>query len=206
MTREEIQRRLESAEKQNLGLLDEIKWIKEKLESRLEEAEKQNLGLHNEIQNLKAKLVEQGKQEIPDFPEFNCGDVVYEIDSCFDVMEKEHGGGKGDKDFIRDDALFYNAFHTGDYAHELRRNCLLIAMMLHCKWYVCRTHELNWDKGIQKWAVIYNHDVEKFTVEYSRLREWSTIYFDTEENAQKCADWMNAHWKESTEVGDTDEV
>lgn len=32
MTREELERRLDEAEKQNLGLLDEIKWLKEKLE------------------------------------------------------------------------------------------------------------------------------------------------------------------------------
>ena len=44
---------------------------REELERRLDEAEKQNLGLLDEIKNLKAKLAEHDKQEIPDFPEFN---------------------------------------------------------------------------------------------------------------------------------------
>jgi hypothetical protein len=35
MTREELERRLNEAEKQNLGLLDEIKRLKEKLLSRI---------------------------------------------------------------------------------------------------------------------------------------------------------------------------
>jgi len=172
MTREELERRLDEAEKQNLGLLDEIKWLKE-------------------------KLAEQDKQEIPDFPEFNCGDVVYEMDSCFDVMEKEHGGGKGDKDFTGNDAQFYNGFHTADYAHELRRKCLMIAMMLHCKWYLCRDYRPDFNNTwVEKWTVAFNYNEGKFWVEISRVREWSTIHFDTEENAQKCANWMNEHWKE----------
>lgn len=198
MTREELERRLESAEKQNLGLLDEIKWLKEKLGSRLEEAEKQNLGLLDEIQNLKAKLVEQGKQEIPDFPEFNCGDVVYELDDCFDVMEKKHDGGKGDKDFIRDDARFYNAFHTGDYAHELRRNCLMLAMMYHCKWYVDRNYVPDFTNSSEdKYFLFYDHVDGCFKYGLDCIIDNGSISFSTEEAAQKCADWMNSHWKDS---------
>lgn len=171
---------------------------KKDLERRLEAAEKQNLGLMDEIKNLKEKLAEmQEETKIPDFPEFNYLDVAYQIDSYFDVMQEEHGGGKGDKDFTGDDALFYNNFHTEDYAHEFRKKCLLIAMMLHCKWYLCCDHHSNFNNGdIQKWTVVYNHREGKFTVEFSRMREWSTIYFDTEENAQKCADWLNEHWRD----------
>jgi hypothetical protein len=181
---------------------------KNELERRLEAAEKQNLGLMNEIKWLKEKLAEQDKKEIPDFPEFNCGDVVYEMDSCFDVMEEEHGGGKGDKDFIRDGALFYNAFHTGDYAHELRRKCLMIAMMLHCKWYLERNYVPDWesDTSSPKHCVIFDHCRNGFQVRSQYAEEGAEVYFSTEEAAQKCADWLNAHWKESTEVGDTDEV
>lgn len=44
---------------------------KDELKTRLEAAEKQNLGLMDEIKNLKAKLAEmQDEQEIPDFLEF----------------------------------------------------------------------------------------------------------------------------------------
>jgi hypothetical protein len=110
-------------------------------------------------------------------------------------MEKNHAGNKGDNDFTGDDAVFYNAFHTADYAHELRRRCLMIAMMLHCKWYVDREYTPNWDDR-EKWTVVYTHNKEEFAVDCSRMWEWNTIYFDTKENAQKCADWMNEHWEE----------
>ena len=173
---------------------------KKELERRLEAAEKQNLGLLDEIQNLKAQLAEmQDEPEIPDFPVFNSMDVTYSLDSCLDVLQEEHGGGTGDGDYTGDDASFYNNFHSADYADEFRRKCLLIAMMLHCKWYLCYNHHPDFNGDIQKWTVVFDYKKRKFAVEFSRTREWSTVYFDTEENAKKCAEWLNRHLKEVTE-------
>lgn len=168
MTREELERRLDEAEKKNLGLLDEIKWLKEKLKEVKDEP------------------------EIPDKPSFSINERYW----CSDFADGFKVWGEPFDDCTNSD---FSMFHTREYAQEFAQKCKLIAMLLHCKWYICRTHEPNWDKGIQKWTVIYNHNEEKFTVESSRVREWSTIYFDTEENAQKCADWINVHWKESTD-------
>jgi hypothetical protein len=180
---------------------------KNELERRLEAAEKQNLGLMNEIKWLKEKLAEQDKKEIPDFPEFNYMDVAYGIDDCFDVMQNGHDGSKGDKDFTEDDAQYYNAFHTEYYAHELRRKCLMIAMMLHCKWYLDREYVPDWDnKDEEKWQVFWSNVYKRYEICDWASDEYGSVYFSTEEAAQKCADWLNAHWKESTEVGDTDEV
>lgn len=169
---------------------------REELERRLDEAEKQNLGLLDEIQNLKAKLAEQDKQEIPDFPEFDRGDVVYKMDDCFDVMEENHGGGKGDNDFTGYDATFYNNFHTPDYAHELRRKCLMIAMMLHCKWYVDRDYVPDVYDDKIKWTVCSNEG--KYLIDSTISIFYGGVYFSTKEAAQKSADWMNEHWKEET--------
>jgi hypothetical protein len=177
---------------------------KKDLERRLEAAEKQNLGLLDEIKNLKAKLAEmQDEPEIPDFPEFNNLDVTYQIDSCLDVMQEEHGGGKGDKDFTGDDALFYNNFHTEAYAAEFRRKCLMIAMMLHCKWYVDRDYTPDWDNEDDgKWQVFWSNMYKRYEVCCWETDEYGSVFFSTEENAQKCADWLNAHWKENTDVVD----
>lgn len=173
MTREELERRLDEAEKQNLGLLDEIKWLKE-------------------------KLAEQDKQEIPDFPEFNRGDVVYKMDDCFDVMEESHGGGKGDKDFTGYDARFYNDFHAEDYGLEFRRKCLMLAMMMHCKWYLDREYVPDWepDTSSEKCYVIFDNCDNKFKVRTRYAEESVEVYFSTDEAAKKCAEWMNEHWKE----------
>jgi len=173
---------------------------REELERRLDEAEKQNLGLLDEIKRLKEKLAELDKQEIPDFPEFDRGDIMYTLDPYFDVMEGNHGGGKGDKDFTGDDAQFYNYFHTADYAHELRIKCLMIAMMLHCKWYVDRDYVPDFTDLLEdKWFLFYDHVDGCFKVIIDCNCDNGSVCFSTEEAAQKCADWMNAHWEESTD-------
>lgn len=167
--------------------------VRTELERRLEAAEKQNLGLMDEIKNLKAKLAEmQDEPEIPDFPKFErYGEFWYVRDNLNDV---ELGRAVCTIAGITGD---YNIFHTKEMAQEFANKCKFIAMMLHCKWYLCCDHHSNFNNGdIQKWTVVYNHRVGKFTVEFSRMREWSTIYFDTEENAKKCAEWLNEHWEE----------
>lgn len=170
---------------------------RKELMERLESAEKQQLDLLGEIQNLKEKLKEvKDFPEIPDFPEFCRGDVVYQMDTCFDVMEESHGGGKGDKDFTEDDALFYNDFHTADYAQEFRRKCLMLAMMLHCKWYMDRDYVPDWNnEDEEKWTVFWNNKYKKYETCDWVSDEYGSVYFSTEEAAQKCANWLNAHWK-----------
>lgn len=113
MTRTELERRLEAAEKQNLGLLDEIK-------------------------NLKAQLANmQDDPWIPDFPKFNRGSAYWSVDDEFSLQKSQHSGYVGEKG-IKDDEALYNAFHTEEYAQEFANKCKLIAMMLHCKWYIDR--------------------------------------------------------------------
>lgn len=166
---------------------------KNDLERRLEAAEKQNLGLMDEIQNLKAQLAEmQDEPEIPDFPTFKGSEPYFFCDAKLEVRGISFPDSE--TNHVHMD---FNAFRTSEYAQEFANKCKLIAMMLHCKWYICCNHHSDFNNGdIQKWTVVFNYNEGKFTVEFSRMREWSTIYFDTEENAQKCAEWLNKHWKE----------
>lgn len=163
---------------------------KNELERRLEAAEKQMIGLQDEIQNLKAKLADvQDEKEILDFPVFKKGEDFWFVNSFFRIVSSVSQGGKKDD---------YNFFHTEDYVKEFAKKCKLIAMMLHCKWYLCCDHHSDFNNFcILKYAVVFDFNEEKFVVEYSKMREWSTIYFDTIENAQKCADWLNEHWREN---------
>lgn len=165
MTREELERRLDEAEKQNLGLLDEIKWLKE-------------------------KLAEQDKQEIPEYPKFIIEDVSYWMDAEFRVRHSIEGD-KPDAD--------YNLFHTERYVKEFADKCKLLAMLLHCKWYVDRDYTPDWNnEDEEKWQVFWGNTYKKYEVCGWESDEYSSVYFSTEEAAQKCADWMNEHWKEET--------
>lgn len=168
MTREELERRLEAAEKQNIGLLDEIKWLKEKLADM------------------------QDEPEIPDFPTFKPEwETAWHVNNVLEVSEPGITSGH---------VCDFNYFHTNDYAKEFSRKCKMLAMMLHCSWYVDRYYTPNWDNVlVEKYFVVFNHNLNRFQVRTQYGEEHGDVYFSTEEAAQKCADWMNEHWKEETE-------
>lgn len=164
---------------------------REELQKRLESAEKQMIGLQDEIQNLKTKLAEvQDETEIPDKPDFEMEEKFYYLDSVTDdVQDSCH-----DSDI---DAIDFNMFHTMDYAQEFADKCKLIAMMLHCKWYCDKEIVTDFsDDALDKWCVWYDHFSDEWSVDSQLTHESTTVYFTTEESAQKCAEWMNKHWKE----------
>ena len=107
---------------------------KQDLERRLEAAEKQNIGLMDEIKNLKAKLADmQDEPEIPDFPEFKeTGEETWHINNVLEVSTP--GSTMGKVKFMATNSI-------------------------HC--------------------------------------DYGFVPFDTMENAQKCAEWLNKHWKEN---------
>lgn len=166
---------------------------KNELERRLEAAEKQNLGLLDEIKNLKEKLAQmQDEPEIPDVPYFGDGEkywFVYNDLSTTDANMRFCGGS----------IKCFNAFHSKEAAQEFANKCKLIAMMLHCKWHCDRDYVPDWNNhNEEKFHALFNHDSHKF-IAYSygsRYIDEGLVFFSTEENAQKCADWINKHWKE----------
>lgn len=162
---------------------------KDELKTRLEAAEKQNLGLLDEIQNLKAQLAEmQDEPEIPDFPIFKpAGEEAWHINNILEVSTLGIASGH---------VCDFNYFHTEEYAKEFANKCKLIAMMLHCKWYLDRGYEPDWESNSDKYNVGYNHTSKTFSVSNSKRFEDKMVCFSSYENAQKCADWLNAHWKE----------
>ena len=64
---------------------------KEEIQTRLEAAEKQMLGLQDEIKNLKAKLDEVQDEEIPECVDYEVGDRMYYIDTELEVRLSNMG-------------------------------------------------------------------------------------------------------------------
>lgn len=164
---------------------------KQELERRLKAAEKQNIGLLDEIKNLKEKLADmQDEPEIPDFPEFSRNETYWYVGS--DLNDAAVGRAVGT---YADD---YNVFHTKEYADEFAKKCKLIAMMLHCKWYLCPDYVPDFtNSNEEKHYVYYDACGEKYTTDWRCMTINNEVFFDTEESAQKCADWLNKHWKEN---------
>lgn len=166
---------------------------KQELERRLKAAEKQNIGLLDEIKNLKEKLADmQDEPEIPDFPEFSRNETYWYVGS--DLNDAAVGRAVGT---YADD---YNVFHTKEYADEFAKKCKLIAMMLHCKWYLCPDYVPDFtNSNEEKHYVYYDACGEKYTTDWRCMTINNEVFFDTEENAQKCADWLNKHYLKENE-------
>lgn len=163
---------------------------REELEKRLESAEKQMIGLQDEIQNLKAKLAEaQDEPEIPDYPTFKTGEEFWFVNSFLRIVSGESQGGEKRN---------HNFFHTKEYAQEFADKCKLIAMMLHCKWYLDRDYVPNWDDLSEiKWDVHFDSKLNKFLCDSWQHTKAPGVYFSSGAIARKCADWMNEHWRDS---------
>lgn len=164
---------------------------REELEKRLESAEKQMIGLQDEIQNLKAKLAEaHDEPEIPDFPIFKPeGEESWHINNVLDVSTPGLTSGT---------VCDFNYFHTEAYAKEFADKCKLIAMMLHCKWYLDREYVPDWSNRDEiKWDVCFDSRTKKFSLSNWRNAQYSSVYFSSDVAAKKCADWLNEHWRDS---------
>lgn len=163
--------------------------VRTELERRLEAAEKQMIGLQGEIQNLKSHLAEmQDEPQIPDKSYFEMDEKFYYLSSFTDCVEDSY--------IVDIDDIDFNMFHTVDYANEFRRKCLLIAMMLHCKWYLCRDFKGDYSDSNDKWVVYHCGLDNQFIATNSFHCDYGCVPFDTMENAQKCAEWLNKHWKD----------
>lgn len=163
---------------------------REELEKRLESAEKQMLGLQDEIQNLKAKLAEvQDEPEIPDFPIFKpAGEEAWHINNVLDVSTPGIKSGH---------VCDFNYFHTEVYAKEFAKKCKLIAMMLHCKWYLDRDYVPNWKNVDEnKFIVYYDNQACCFHITQRTLTDVGQVSFSTPDTARKCAEWLNEHWRD----------
>lgn len=169
------------------------------MEERIEAAEKKLEVLQACMDDVKQEIEElkeaNAHGEIPDCPEFGNLERCYSMDSNFDVIEDQHGGGKG-SDIFGEDALFLNDFHTEAYAEEFAEKCKLIAALLHCKWYLCPDYVPDFKSNREeKYYVYYDVCCAKYMTHWRYVTINNEVYFDTKENAQKAADWLNGRTK-----------
>lgn len=91
----------------------------------------------------------------------------------------------------------FNMFHTSEYAHRAQLAAKMIAMQLHCKWYIDRDFVPDWNDNLQhKYTVYYSHAIKKFCVAQWSTHERTDVAFSSHEKAQMCADWLQENWKD----------
>lgn len=147
--------------------------------------------LQNEINSLKEEL-NQIHDEIPDYPIFD-NERPWVMNSTFEVYNYAIAKCNiNDNDITHD----FNLFHEKYFAEEFAKKCKMIAMLLHCKQYLCPTYFPDFKNAKEKkWVVYYDYAYNVFTTVYWTTYWESQVYFDTIENAQKAASWMDKHFK-----------
>lgn len=95
---------------------------KDEIQTRLESAEKQMIGLQDEIANLKAKLDEAQDEEIPELPVFERGEDYWylDIDGC---IERNYSDGATENN---DFNMFHNDKYAKLYADKCREIAMLL--------------------------------------------------------------------------------
>lgn len=147
--------------------------------------------LQNELNDLKKEL-NQIQDEIPDYPVFDNEQswiMTAGLEPHKFIVTKCNTDDKN----INSD---FNLFHEKYFADEFAEKCKMIAMLLHCKQYLCPTYFPNFrNKKENKWVVYYDYASNTFEITCWTTYWESQVYFDTKENAQKAADWMKEHFK-----------
>ena len=162
----------------------------EELTSKLESAEKQIIGLQDEIQNLKVKLDEA--REIPDFPRFKIGDDCYYLHSGLYVSKFQKTFMDTSRT-IDDFNTFHTPEYAKFFADKCREIAMLLHCKWHIdrdfepNW--------DYDNDGKFSVMWHHDPDDKSKAEYAvdnhYYSEYPTVYFSSREAAQKAADWMN---------------
>lgn len=102
---------------------------KSELKSRLEAAEKQNLGLLDEIKHLKAQLAKvQDEPEIPDNPDFEKDEKFYYLESATDDVEDSCHDGDID---VIDFNMFHTREYAQEFAKKCKLIAMMLHCKWH---------------------------------------------------------------------------
>lgn len=144
-----------------------------------------------EIEKLSRKLDLYSK--IPLIPEFKKdSSTVYYVSTTFDEVNTARYC-----DIALAGSVDFNRFHTAAYAKRAMLAAKMIAMQLHCKWYIDRDFVPDWNNKTQpKYSVYFNHINKKFYVAQWETHERTDVVFSTRQTAELCAYWLQENWKD----------
>ena len=167
---------------------------KDEIQTRLESAEKQMIGLQDEIANLKAKLDEAQEEMIPEFPVFERGEDYWylDIDGCIERSYSD--GATEDNDFN----MFYNDKYAKLYADKCREIAMLLHCKWYVEKELFKFNSGMLGNYPPVYTVVYDRPMDEYSVVKAHVYEGSQVYFKSKDAAQKAADWMNVHAKRGT--------
>ena len=93
---------------------------------------------------------------------------------------------------------FGNCFRTKERAEQVARKIRLLLRLEQLHDMLCPDYVPDWNNdGELKFCLAHHCDDDCWFVDYFNVTQYPTVYFDTEENAQKAAEILNKEMRES---------
>jgi hypothetical protein len=95
--------------------------------------------------------------------------------------------------FNSDEYNPYRHYMTKEYANNAAQMKKFNDMLMAFKWCYDRDYEPDWTTRYAKYYIVYNFDANPnhYCVSWCYTYNLNTIYFSSEDIAQKCVDWLN---------------
>lgn len=181
MTIKEIEKKITEQENALRELKEELEKIKEK--------ENENK-IPDDVRDIP-------KYYIDDFEEHSNGSIEYYYLSQLggDVLNNSmFAKSKVEKALLAKHRAFPNVY----FAREFNIKTQLIADCLYFKWVYDREYVPNWQNNINimdKYSVAYDTEENRYVYTRWVSLDYGTVYFSTEQIAEKCAEWLNYIYK-----------
>jgi hypothetical protein len=122
------------------------------------------------------------------------GEKYFTIENRFDVVQYTYCEDDIDESNIQ----FGNCFRTKERAEQVADKMRLLLRLEQLHDMLCPDYVPDWNNdGELKFCLAHHCDDDCWFVDYFNVTQYPTVYFDTEENAQKAAEILNKEMRES---------
>lgn len=161
------------------------------IEKKIEDLKVEFLG---KLEALEKEAEMQKKQEElkPWKPERE--EKYFTIENSFDVVQYTYCEDGIDESNIQ----FGNYFRTEERAEQVAKKMRLLLRLEQLHDMLCPDYVPDWNNdGELKFCLAHHCDDDCWFVDYFNVTQYPTVYFDTEENAEKAAEILNKEMRES---------
>lgn len=161
------------------------------IEKKIEALKAEFLG---KLEALRKEAEAQKKQEEPKPWKPKYGEDYFYIGIDFTIDSWENVDDDTDKRNFR----IGNCFPTSERSEQVAEKMRLLLRLEQLHDMLCPDYVPDWNNdGELKFCLAHHCDDDYWFVDYFNVTQYPTVYFDTEENAQKAAEILNKEMRES---------
>jgi hypothetical protein len=146
------------------------------------------------LEALRKEAEAQKKQEEPKPWKPERGEEYFAVEDVADVVPYTYCEDSIDEYNIQ----LGNCFRTKERAEQVTKKMRLLLRLEQLHDMLCPDYEPDWNNdGELKFCLAHYCDDDCWFVDYFNVTQYPTVYFDTNENAEKAAEILNKEMRES---------